>query len=161
MTRTKRPPFIAVIGGSTLNGGDEGRRATEVGRLLAERGAVLVCGAGEGVMEAACRGAKSAGGVTIGIVGGADQEEANGFVDYPIVTGVGESRNSIVARTADALIAVGGEYGTLSEIAFALKFGKRVVGLDTWHLVRSDGETEHVMLAETPEEAVRRALEGL
>ncbi len=103
-------------------------------------------------MEAACRGARTAGGTTVGILPGADRAAANQYVDVAIATGMGELRNGLVVRTADALIAVGGEFGTLSELALALKAGKPVVGLGSWDLdpiVRADG----------PEDAVRRALQ--
>jgi uncharacterized protein (TIGR00725 family) len=105
-----------------------------VGRGLAAQGAVVVCGGLGGVMEAACRGAKQAGGHTVGILPGSDRGAANPFVDTAVPTGLGEARNALVVRAADALIAVGGGYGTLSEIAFALKAGKRVVGLDSWDI---------------------------
>lgn len=135
------------------------RAAEEVGRLLAEAGAVVVCGGLGGVMEAACRGAKLAGGRTLGILPGTDAAQANPYVDIPIVTGMGEARNQILARTSRALIAVGGEYGTLSEIAFALKFGRPVVGLRTWQLARGGMPVQAIAEAETPQEAVRLALE--
>jgi uncharacterized protein (TIGR00725 family) len=105
-----------------------------VGRELASAGAVVVCGGLGGVMEAACRGAREAGGQTVGILPGTDRAAANAFVDIAIPTGLGEARNALVVRAADALIAVGGGYGTLSEIALALKAGKRVVGLDSWDI---------------------------
>jgi uncharacterized protein (TIGR00725 family) len=95
---------------------------------------VVVCGGLGGVMEAACRGAKEAGGQTVGILPGSDRAAANEFVDVAIPTGLGEARNALVVRAADALIAVGGGYGTLSEIALALKAGKRVVGVDSWEI---------------------------
>lgn len=110
------------------------REAETVGKLLAQRGAVLVCGGLGGVMEATSRGAKSEGGVTVGILPQNDAREANQFIDIPVVTGMGIGRNVIIARTADGLIAVGGEYGTLSEIAFALQTGKPVVGIRTWDI---------------------------
>jgi uncharacterized protein (TIGR00725 family) len=125
--------------------------AAEVGRLVAERGAVLVCGGLGGAMEAACRGAKEAGGMTVGILPGPDRAAANPYVDIALPTGLGEARNALVVRAADAVIAVGGGYGTLSEIAFALKAGKRVIGLDTW-------EIEGVSPADGPEAAVAAAL---
>ncbi|MEA2363111.1 MAG: hypothetical protein QOD71_2256 [Thermoleophilaceae bacterium] len=125
--------------------------AAEVGRLVAERGAVLVCGGLGGAMEAACRGAKEAGGMTVGILPGPDRAAANRYVDIALPTGLGEARNALVVRAADAVIAVGGGYGTLSEIAFALKAGKRVIGLDTW-------EIEGVSPADGPEAAVAAAL---
>ncbi|MEA2219669.1 MAG: hypothetical protein QOJ35_2295, partial [Solirubrobacteraceae bacterium] len=122
-----------------------------VGRGLAEAGAVLVCGGLGGVMEAACRGAKSAGGTTIGILPGTRRDEANPYVDIAIATALGELRNGLVVRAADALVAVGGEFGTLSEIALALKAGKPVVGLGTW-------EIRGVVVASDPVEAVALAL---
>jgi uncharacterized protein (TIGR00725 family) len=105
-----------------------------VGRTLAERGVVLVCGGLGGVMQAACRGAKEAGGTTVGILPGSDRDDANSFVDIAVPTGLGEGRNVLVVRAADALVAVGGGYGTLSEIALALRAGKRVVGIGTWEI---------------------------
>jgi uncharacterized protein (TIGR00725 family) len=112
--------------------------AEQVGRELARHGATVVCGGLGGVMEAACKGAQSAGGRTIGILPGKNHRDANPYVDIPIVTGIGEARNSIVVRTARAIIAVGGEYGTLSEIAFALKFGIPVIGVGTWQIARGN-----------------------
>jgi uncharacterized protein (TIGR00725 family) len=125
--------------------------AEEVGRLLARRGAVLVCGGLGGVMEAACRGASREGGTTVGVLPGLDRGAANPFVSVAVATGLGEARNALVVRAADALIAVGGAYGTLSEIALALKAGKPVIGLGTW-------EIDGVELVEGPEAAVRMAL---
>ena len=116
------------------SGEDDSPVAEAVGRELAARGAVVVCGGLGGVMEAACRGAKDAGGHTVGILPGSDRAAANPFVDTAVPTGLGEARNALVVRAADALIAVGGGYGTLSEIALALKAGKRVVGLDSWDI---------------------------
>jgi uncharacterized protein (TIGR00725 family) len=130
---------------------DEARTAEAVGRALAESGAVLVCGGLGGVMEAACRGAKSAGGTTVGILPGDDRAQANEHVDVALATGLGEARNALIVRAVDALIAVGGEYGTLSEIALALKAAKRVVGIGTWDL-------EPIIRAGGPADAVRRAL---
>jgi uncharacterized protein (TIGR00725 family) len=138
---------VAVIGP-----GDEPTvAAAEVGRLIAERGAVLVCGGRGGAMEAACRGAKEVGGLTVGILPGPDRSEANPFVDVVLPTGLGEARNALVVAAADVVIAIGGGYGTLSEIALALKVGKRVIGLGTW-------EIEGVVAAEDPEAAVAAAL---
>jgi uncharacterized protein (TIGR00725 family) len=132
--------------------------AEEVGRLLAVRGAVVVCGGLGGVMEAVCRGAKSAGGTTTGILPGLDRSEANPWVDVAIPTGLGEARNALVVRAADVLIAIGGEYGTLSEIALALKTGKPVVGVETWELSRRGVAATDIARAATPAEAVERAL---
>jgi len=149
--------IVAVIGGSAPTE-EEAAAAEAVGRALAEGGAVLVCGGRGGVMEAACRGAKSAGGLTIGILPGTNRGEANPYVDIPIVTGLGEARNAIIMRTAQAVVAIGGSYGTLSEIAFALLFGVPVVGLGTWE-VRREGHTDvPVVYVATPEEAAERAL---
>ncbi len=113
-----------------------------------------MCGGLGGVMEAACRGANEAGGVSVGILPGADRAAANRFVDIAIPTGLGEARNALVVRSAEALVAVGGGYGTLSEIAFALKAGKPVVGLGSW-------EIDGVRPAESPELAVSAALAAL
>lgn len=108
--------------------------AEEVGEEIARRSSVLVCGGGGGVMESAARGARKQGGMVLGILPGKDPREGNSFLTLAVATGLGEARNAIIARTADALIAVGGEYGTLSEIALALKMGKPVVGLKTWEI---------------------------
>jgi uncharacterized protein (TIGR00725 family) len=132
--------------------------AEEVGRLLAQAGAVVVCGGGGGAMEAVCRGAKEAGGTTIGILPGSDRHAANPYVDAVVATGIGEARNSIVARTADVVIAVAGAYGTLSEIALALRAGKTVVGLDTWELARGGEPVQDVVRVASPAEAVAVAL---
>ncbi len=147
-----RKKMIAVIGGGEV---DEQirRQAHAVGRLIAEQGAVVVTGGLGGVMEAACKGAREAGGETIGILPGSDAAEANPYVTLPIVTGMSEARNAIIARTAQALIAVGGEYGTLSEIAFGLKFGKRVISLHSW------GIFDEMLIAESPDQAVALALQ--
>jgi len=109
-------------------------------------------------MEAACFGAKSAGGITVGILPGLDRNEANAWVDIAIPTGLGEARNALLVRAADALIAISGEYGTLSEIALALKTGKPVVGIDTWELSRRGVAATDVVRAANPAEAVERAL---
>jgi hypothetical protein len=123
--------LIGVIGASHCSP-EIYELARHVGVAIAKANAVLVCGGLGGVMEAACRGAKESGGLTIGILPGADKNEANAYVDIPIVTGMRDARNVIIARSADGLIAVSGEYGTLSEIAFAKKFGKPVVSLKSW-----------------------------
>ncbi len=153
-------PLIAVIGGSSPTAG-EASLAGGVGRALAEAGAVLVCGGRGGVMEAACRGARRAGGTTIGILPGPDASEANPYVDISIVTGIGEARNAIIARTAEVAIAVGGSYGTLSEIALALGFGTPVVGLATWRMERAGHPPVPIVRAETAEEAVQEAMARL
>ena len=153
----KRGPFISVIGGSDCSE-DEIRLAEEVGRELASRGATLICGGLEGVMEAACRGAVSQGGVTIGILPGNSRRDANQYVQIPIVTGMGYARNAIVAKSGQAVIAIGGSYGTLSEIAYALQNDIPVIGLDTWSLSRRGREDRSIIIAESPVDAVEKAL---
>jgi uncharacterized protein (TIGR00725 family) len=134
--------------------------AEAVGRCVAEAGATLVCGGLGGVMEAACRGAQAAGGVTIGILPGNDRRESNRHLTYAIPTGLGFARNILVVRAADALIAVGGKYGTLSEIAYAKIEGRPVVGLDTWTLERG-GLPDPILRAASPQDAVAKALAAL
>lgn len=153
---TNRQSLIAVIGARQCDA-ETYTLAEQVGYELARHGAVVVCGGLGGVMEAACKGAKRAGGLTIGILPGKTAREANPYVDIPIVTGLGEARNSIVVRTARAVIAVGGEYGTLSEIAFALKFGIPVIGLNTWQLTRGN-KRARILVARDAQHAVELAL---
>lgn len=126
---------IGVIGSAEPDPGLEGL-AYEVGRIIAENGCVLVNGGLGGVMEASARGASDNGGTTVGILPGLDPREANHFIGVPVPTGLGEMRNLLVVRASEALVAVGGGYGTLSEIALALKTGKRVVGLETWSIAK-------------------------
>ncbi len=149
--------IVAVIGAGQCSK-EVAQAAESVGRELARRGVTLVCGGLGGVMEAACRGAKSEGGLTIGILPGLSRREANPYVDIPVVTGLGEARNVIVVRTAQAVIAVDGEYGTLSEIAYALKLGIPVVGLNTWQLAKEGRLVSAIVEAATPVEAVDKAL---
>ena len=149
--------WVAVVGPGTASG-EQADAAEAVGAGLARAGAVLVCGGRGGAMEAACRGAQEAGGTTVGILPGADRREANQFVDVAIPTGLGELRNGLVVRAADAVIAVAGEYGTLSEIGFALKTGKPVVGLGTWELARGGERDAGIVVAADPADAVERAL---
>jgi hypothetical protein len=125
--------IIAVIGGRKTEKALLSE-AEAIGKLIAINGATLVCGGLGGVMQAASRGAKSEGGLTIGILPQNDSKGANQYIDIPIATGLGIGRNVIIARTADAVIAVGGAYGTLSEIAYALQMGKPVVGIKTWDI---------------------------
>jgi uncharacterized protein (TIGR00725 family) len=144
--------YIGVIGAGECS--DEVYRlAEEVGERIAKAGAILVCGGLGGVMEAASRGAKKQGGITIGILPGIDKNQANPYIDFPIVTGLGEGRNLLVIRNSDAVIALPGEFGTLSEIAFSLKLGKPVIGLSTWDV------SEKIIKAKNAEEAVRIALD--
>ncbi len=131
--------------------------AEQVGREIARRGGIVVCGGMEGVMEAAARGAALEGGTVVGILPTPDAEDANPYVTIPIATGMGEGRNVLVARTADAVVAVGGSYGTLSEIAFALKLDVPVVGFRTWTLQRAGLGFDPIHRADTPLEAVETA----
>ena len=149
--------FVAVVGGSTCSA-EDARVAEAVGRGLASRGVALVCGGMGGVMEAACRGAKSAGGLTVGILPGDEQRSANPHVDVPVVTGMGHARNAIVVKTAQAVIAVDGSYGTLSEIALALQNGIAVIGLGTWDFSLRGQADRSIMRARDAEEAVEKAI---
>ncbi len=141
---------IGVIGGSSPDK-EARQQAFRVGQLIAEKGAILVCGGLSGVMESASRGAKEAGGFTIGILPGNSLDDANISIDIPIATGMGYSRNSLVAMNSDAIIAIDGQYGTLSEIAYGCIYGKKVIGLGTWDL-------EGVAPVKSPEQAVDEAL---
>jgi hypothetical protein len=143
---------VAVIGAGEPDAETE-RRAYEVGRLLAHADCVVVTGGLDGVMAAASRGAAELGGTVVGILPGADPADANEWVDLAVATGMGDARNAVICNTAEAFIAVGGEYGTLSEIAFALKRGKPVVSLGSWDV------DPRVVQVGTPEEAVRALLE--
>jgi uncharacterized protein (TIGR00725 family) len=156
MTR-RSGPVVAVVGGGMCSS-EEAALAEAVGRGLAEAGATLICGGLGGIMAAACRGARAAGGLTIGVLPGANATDANPYVDVPVVTGLGEARNVIIVRTAMAVIAVGGEFGTLSEIAFALKLGRPVIGLGTWELAKQGQPSGAIVKAGTAEEAVLLAL---
>lgn len=148
-----RGPLIAVVGSSTCSS-EEAEWATAVGRLVARAGAVLVCGGLGGVMAAAARGAREAGGLTLGILPGTSREDANPYIDVALATGMGEMRNALLVRVAGAVIAIGGGWGTLSEIALAQRIKVPVVGLhDTF---RSAVDMPRV---ERPEDAVRWALE--
>jgi uncharacterized protein (TIGR00725 family) len=142
---------IGVIGASICSA-KLAQTAYTVGKLIAENGAVLICGGMGGVMEAACRGAVEAGGITVGILPGSSAKDGNKYLSIPVVTGIGYARNSIVVQSSQALIAIGGKYGTLSELAYAAQFGVPVVGLSTWKI---RAPIKHV---KTPEEAVRMAL---
>jgi len=145
--------IIGVIGGSFVED-KHLKLAYEVGRLLAIRKAILVCGGLGGVMEAACKGALEFGGTTVGILPAGDLKMANPYVTVPIATGLGSARNKIIVDTGQAFISIAGAFGTLSEIAFALDAGKKVVGLETWDI-------PGIIPAISPEDAVRLALEGL
>jgi uncharacterized protein (TIGR00725 family) len=132
--------------------------AEDTGAAVAEAGCGLVCGGLGGVMEAACRGARSRGGLTVGLLPGTDRDAANGWVVVALPTGLGEARNALVVRAADAVVAIGGGWGTLSEIALALKAGIPVVGVGTWELARDGTVVEGVVAASDPRAAVAEAL---
>ena len=151
--------YVAVCGGGEATG-QERDRAQEVGRLLARAGAVIVCGGLGGAMEAVAAGAAAEGGVSIGILPGRDRLAQSEHLTYSIPTGMDEGRNVLVVRAADALIAVGGEFGTLTEIAFALRVGVPVVGLQTWELSKLGSPVDAFPVVDTPADAVRRALEA-
>ena len=149
--------IIAVIGDSSCSA-KQAKLAESVGELLAQRSAAVICGGLTGVMEAVCRGAKSKGGLTVGILPGEDSSMANPWVDIPVVTGLGEARNVAVVKSAQAVIAIGGGYGTLSEIAYALKSGIPVIGLNTWSLSRNGREDSSIIKVQSAAEAVDKAI---
>jgi uncharacterized protein (TIGR00725 family) len=144
-------PYVSVVGSGAASG-ELYEKARQIGRLVAEGGGTVICGGRSGVMEAAARGATEAGGIAIGILPEEDRREANKFLSFSIATGTGHARNLAVVCSGDVVIAVGGEYGTLSEIGLARKIGRPVVALRSWEL------GEHVSVASTPEEAIEKAL---
>jgi len=148
--------IIAVIGNSACSP-EEAKLAESVGELLARRGAALICGGLGGVMEAACRGAKPKGGLTVGILPRQDPGAANPWVDVRVVTGIGEARNVAIVKSARAVISIGGSYGTLSEIAYALKSNIPVIGLNTWSLSRNGREDDSIVRAHSATEVVEEA----
>lgn len=150
--------YAAVVGAGVADA-DVARRAFEVGTLLGRSGALLLTGGLGGVMEAACRGAKEAGGTTVALLPGHRRADANRYVDVAIATGMGEMRNALIVRAADVVIAIAGEYGTLSEVAFALKTRTPVVGLGTWELARDGVGVAAFPIASSPQEAVDLAYE--
>jgi len=150
--------YVSVIGAGDADSATVSV-AEAVGREVAAQGAVVVCGGRGGVMQAACRGAQAAGGITVGLLPDDDRRQANPYLTVSLPTGMGELRNGLVARAGDAVIAVGGEFGTLSEIGFALKLGRPVVGMGTWRLARGDGAAiAAVKEVGDPAEAVSHAL---
>jgi len=153
-----RATYVAVCGPASATE-DELAWAEDVGRRIARAGAVLVCGGLGGVMHAAARGCESAGGVSIGIVPGDDRAEAGPHLTVAVASGMGEARNALVVKTADVVIAISGEFGTLSEIALALKMGKPVVGLSTWELSKAGSPVEAIVRASDPESAAEAALD--
>ena len=154
----KNNRFIAVIGGGECSP-QVAQLAEEVGREVARRGAILICGGQGGVMEAACKGATSEGGITIGILPGDNRRAANPYVQIPIVTGIGYARNVAVVKSAQAVIAVDGSYGTLSEIAHALQSGIPVIGLNTWALSINGQPDNSIILAQDAADAVTKAID--
>ncbi|TET77506.1 MAG: TIGR00725 family protein [Candidatus Cloacimonadota bacterium] len=150
----KEKIIIGVIGSSTCSS-SVSEVAYIVGKEIARKNAILICGGRGGVMEAACKGAKEEKGITIGVLPGNDKESANPYIDIPIVTGMGEARNVIIARSSDAVIAIAGKYGTLSEIAFALRFDVPVVGIATWNI------NIPILKAKNPKQAVGMALSAI
>jgi len=157
MENLSRRLRIGVMGAGMVTS-DGYTLAEEVGRRIAEAGAILICGGMGGVMEAAAKGAKSKGGLVIGILPTADENDANPYIDIPIVTGIGHARNLINIYTSHAIIAVQGEYGTLSEIAFALKCRKPVIALNTWRLDMIGCSDQNFVVASSPAEAVQKAI---
>lgn len=148
----EKKKIIAVIGGSETDEKNL-KIAEEVGYLIAQNGSILITGGLGGVMESASKGAKRAGGIVIGILPGKDKNSANEYVDIPIITGMGEARNVIIARTCDCAIAIDGKYGTLTEIAYCLMFGNPVIGINTWEI------DAPIIRVRTAKEAVLKALE--
>ncbi len=158
MHAVARPDLHVAVSGGGEAGAEACQLAEEVGFELARRGAVVVTGGLGGAMAAACRGAKRGGGTTIGILPGDERAAANEWVDVAVPTGLGEGRNALVVRCADAVIAVAGEFGTLSEIALALKLARPVVGLGTWQLARDGRPVAAIVDAATPAEAAEAAI---
>lgn len=157
MTAKKRK-LIAVIGGRKPSD-EEARLAEEVGCEIARQDAILICGGLSGVMKAACKGAQSQGGLTIGILPGNDRRSANRYVQIPIVTNLGYARNVIVVKSAQAIIAIGGGYGTLTEIGYALDARIPVIGLNTWSFSRNKHIDKSIIRTKSAKEAVKKALE--
>jgi uncharacterized protein (TIGR00725 family) len=145
---------IGVIGGNICTD-EEYKLAEAVGKKIAQAGGILICGGMSGVMEAACKGAFQAGGLTVGILPTDSIDDANPYVKIPVATGMGIGRNIIIVRTAAALISIDGKFGTLSEISYALQLNKRVISLRPWM------EVPGMMIVKTPEEAVRLAFEAI
>jgi hypothetical protein len=150
--------IIAVIGGGDCSA-KIAELAEEVGGEIARQGAILVCGGLGGVMEAACKGASREGGLTIGILPGDNRRAANPYVRIPIVTGLGYARNVAVVKSARAVIAIDGSYGTLSEIGHALQSGIPVIGLNTWSLSIENRADNSIIRADNPKDAVSKAIE--
>jgi uncharacterized protein (TIGR00725 family) len=159
-TMPKQLPIIGVIGGSEVSE-DVYKLAEEVGREIARRKVALVCGGMQGVMEAACKGAIEEKGLTIGILPGDNREQANPYVQIPIVTGVGYARNVAVVKSSHAVIAIDGSYGTLTEIGYALQAGVPVIGLGTWSLSIDDKADDKIIIAKNAKDAVDKAMAAI
>ncbi len=155
-----RMRIVSVIGSATCSE-EECAYAEAVGEGLASHGIAVVCGGRSGVMEAVCRGAQLRGGLTIGLLPGLDGEAANPYVRLALPTGIGQARNALVVAAGEAVIAIGGGYGTLSEIGFALKLGKPLIALGTWKAARSDGSAAGMIEVKTPGEAISACLKIL
>ena len=153
-----RSPVVAVVGPGRDASPAELEQAEAAGAAIGSAGAVLVCGGLGGVMEAACRGARSQGGLTLGLLPGTDREEANGWVALALPTGLGEGRNGLIVRAADAVVAIGGGWGTLSEIALALRAVVPVFGVGTWELARGGRQVPGVRAVDDAVTAVAEAL---
>lgn len=151
--KADRIPLVSVIGGSRCSDA-LGQQAELAGRLLVEAGLGIVCGGGAGIMQAACRGAYNAGGMTVGLLPGDDPAAGNEYLRISIPTGIGQARNALVVHAGLAVLAIGGSYGTLSEIAFALRKGKPVIGLETWQAVDGEGQAAGIEMCASVEEAV-------
>jgi len=149
--------FISVIGESHASKKNYAV-AEKVGELLAKHGATVICGGTSGVMEAVCKGADTHGGLTVGILPHSKRSKANKYVDIPICTGVGYARNKYVVKSGQAVIAIGGSYGTLTEIAYALGYRIPVIGINTWSMTRKGHEKAPIMYVKTPEQAVALAI---
>jgi uncharacterized protein (TIGR00725 family) len=156
----KKKVYVGVIGAGYCDPGFY-KIAEDVGRNIGKRGSVVVCGGLGGVMEAACKGAKDTGGITIGILPTNKREEANAYIDYAFPTGLGEGRNFLIPRFSDIIIAIGGEYGTLSEIGLSLKMGRKVIGLKTWELIKEGRKDTSIIIASNAKEAVETAFNYL
>lgn len=156
----KKSVIIAVIGNREAEPAQL-KLAEEVGREIARAGAILICGGLTGVMSAACKGAQSEGGLTIGVLPGSSAKDANPYVQIPIVTNIGYARNVIVVKSAQAVIAVGGGYGTLTEIGYALDAKIPVIGIKTWSLSRNGEKEKSIIRARDAKEAVRLAMEKI
>ena len=155
-----RRRIVSIIGGADCTE-QEYRIAEEVGYLLGKKDVVVVCGGRGGVMEAVCRGAQNAGGLTIGILPSHDPNSGNPFIDIALPTGLGNNRNALVAQAGEAVIAIGGGYGTLSEIGIALKSGRKVIGIGTWKVLDKFGNTIKILHMATAQDAVQSALDDV